>query len=227
VKEKRGWGLLSRRECLVPTWRGWLALGVVGASLATLTILEIHPFLAVTEPLPGGVLVVEGWAPDYAMAAAVSEFKQNHYDKLYVTGGPLEAGAPLSAYKTFAELGAATLLKIGLGTNDVQPVPAPLVYQDRTYVSAVSLSKWLHEHGLAPTKVHLISEGLHARRSRLMFAKALGKNIKIGVTAVPSRDYDERHWWRSSAGVRGVISEALAYGYARILFRAPPLEGEN
>jgi len=26
-------------------------------------------------------------------------------------------------------------------------------------------------------------------------------------------------WWKTSAGVRSVISEAIAYGYARLLFR--------
>ncbi|HWX21363.1 MAG TPA: ElyC/SanA/YdcF family protein [Candidatus Binatia bacterium] len=224
-ENKRCWGLLRRRQCVVPTWRGWLALFLVCAVLAIISIREIHPFLAVTEPLPGGVLVVEGWAPDYALEATVAEFRRNHYDKLYVTGGPLEAGAPLSVYKTFAELGAATLLKLGLNTNEVQAVPAPLVRQDRTYVSAVSLRRWLSGHGLAPAMVHLISEGPHARRSRLMFERALGKGVKVGVTAVPSMDYDERHWWRSSAGVRGVIAEALAYGYARVWFRAPRAEG--
>jgi uncharacterized SAM-binding protein YcdF (DUF218 family) len=182
---------------------------------------RLHSFLAVTAPVTGGVLVVEGWAPDYAMAEARDEFRRGSYPKIYVVGGPLEWGAPLSEYKTYAERGAAVLVSLGLTTNDVQAVPAPIVQQDRTYSAARSLRSWVQEHGETPTKVHLISEGPHARRSRLLFQKALGPSVQVGVTAVPVRDYDEKHWWRSSGGVRGVIGELLAYGYARVLFRPP------
>jgi hypothetical protein len=221
AENERCWGLLRRRQCLVPTWRGWLALVLGLAALALIAVREIHPFLAVTKPVTGGLLVVEGWAPDYALEAAVEEFSRNHYDKLYVIGGPLEHGGPLSEYKTLAERGAATLLKLGLSTNAVQAVPAPLVRQDRTYTAAVSLRNWLRQHGISPAKIHLLSEGAHARRSRLLVKKALGPGTVVGVTAIPIKDYDPQHWWRSSAGVRMVIGEALAYAYARCLFRAP------
>jgi hypothetical protein len=31
-------------------------------------------------------------------------------------------------------------------------------------------------------------------------------------------EFDPDHWWKTSAGVRGVIGEGLAYLYARLLF---------
>jgi len=34
--------------------------------------------------------------------AAIAEFKQHHYDRLFVTGIPLQQGAPLSEYKNYA-----------------------------------------------------------------------------------------------------------------------------
>ncbi len=208
-----------RRECLVPTLKGWTALLLVGAVLGFVSIREVHPFLAVNAPLPGGLLVVEGWASDYALRSAIAEFKQNHYDKVYVTGGPLEVGAPLIAYQTYAELGAASLVKLGLYPDSVQAIPAPPVRQDRTYSSAVSLKYWLQEHHVTGGKLHLFTEGPHARRSRLLFERALGSNFQVGVTAVPVQNYDPRHWWRTSSGVRSVIGEVLAYAYARVLFR--------
>lgn len=163
--------------------------------------------------------MVEGWAPDYAMAQTIAEFRRHPYSKLYVTGGPLEVGTPLSEYKTYAERGAAILVKMGMSTNDIQAVPAPQVRQDRTYAAALAFSEYVREHGGIPRKVHLISEGPHARRSRLLLQMAVGKNVEVGVTAIPVPDYDPEHWWRSSAGVRGVIGEGLAYLYARVLFR--------
>jgi len=166
-------------------------------------------------------MVVEGWAPDYALEAVIAEFNRNHYDKLFVTGLPLERGAPLSEYKTYAELSAAILIKMGMSSNVVQAVPAAPVRQDRTYAMATSLKRWMSDHGMAPTKVQIMTLGPHARRSRLIFEKAFGKGVKVGVTAIPSTDFDPAHWWTSSEGVRSVIGEALAYAYARVLFHPP------
>ena len=214
-------GLLCRRSCYVPTLRGWLLLLTVAVILAFGCVRGVYSFLATNSPLPGGILVVEGWLPDYALEAARDEFNRTHYDRLYIVGGPLDSGAPLSEYKTFAELGCAVLLKLGLTTNAVQAVPAPRVRQDRTYTAAASLATWARAHDVVLTNVHLVSLGPHARRSRLMFEKAFGKDVHVGVTAIAVREYDPGQWWRSSAGVRGVTDEALAYVYARILFRPP------
>jgi hypothetical protein len=216
---KRLWGLLRRRQCLAPTWRGWLALTVV-FSLSILVIgRNFYWFLAVTKPVPGGLLVIEGWAPDYALRAAMAEFNTNHYDRLMVIGGPLDNGAPLSEYHTFADMGAATLLRFGMSSNLLQAVPAPLVRQDRTFAAGAALREWLDKRGEAPTKVNLISMGPHARRSRLMLQAALGKQVAVGIVSIPSREFDPAHWWRKSAGFRTVIDEAIAYAYARVLFR--------
>ena len=198
-------------------WRGWLLLLSV-TLLSVLTIREIRPFLAVTEPVAGGLMVVEGWVSDVVMEAAIAEFKQHHYEKIFVTGGPISRGAPLSDYTSFAEQGTATLLKLGLDRGVVQSVPATWVRKDRTYASAAALSQWMRDHGVAFTAVHLITEGPHARRSRLLFQRALGNGVTVGVTSVPDREYDPERWWQSSAGVRDVVGETLAYLYARILF---------
>ena len=188
------------------------------AALGLLAVKTIHPFLAVNDPVIGGVLAVEGWAPDYVLVAAQNEFTNHHYAKLCVTGGPLEVGAPLSQYQTYAELGTAVLLKLGMATNQVVAVPAPYVRQDRTYTAARALKDWLRKNAGAVTGVHVITVGAHSRRSRLLYAKALGKGYTVGMTAVPDRNYDELHWWRSSQGFRNVTGEVIAYVYARLFF---------
>jgi hypothetical protein len=189
--------------------------------LLVIVIRALHPFLAVNDPISDGLLVVEGWMPDYGMETVLDEVKQNHYPKVYVTGGPLDYGMYLTPFKTYAHLGAATLMKLGLDSNLVQVVPAPPVRQDRTYNAAITLKKWLFEQGIKPARIHLITEGPHARRSRLLYQLAMGKDVVIGVTAVPSQQYDQQHWWRYSSGVRNVIGECLAYFYARFLFTPP------
>jgi hypothetical protein len=218
MKKKEFWGLLKRRYCLALTWRGWLLLVLSLAILSVVTVRGVYPFLSVTEPVESGLLVVEGWVSDFTMEATVAEFKRHRYDKVCVTGGPKDYTIYLSEYKNFAEEGTATLLVLGLKKNEVQAIPAKRVLKDRTYVSAVALSKWMKDSGTAFTTIHLITQGPHARRSQLLFQRAFGSGVTIGVTSVPSHSYDPEHWWRSSAGVKEVIGEMIAYVYSRLFF---------
>lgn len=216
--ERCCWGLLHRRQCLVPTWRALLLLVLLAAGLCLLMLTTIHPFLAVNAPVAGGAMVVEGWLPDYALKEALLDFQKGGHTKLYVTGGPLEAGAPLSEYASYAELGAAVLNRLGVDTNLLQAVPAPRVKQDRTYASALALKQWLEDHGVKCRRLTVVSEGPHARRSRLLFQEAFGPDVQVGIISIQPWHYEPKRWWRSSQGVRVVIGETLAYGYARLLF---------
>ncbi len=211
-------GLLLRRSCLVPTWRVWLLVCVLATAFCLASVRSVYPFLAINDPVPAKVLVIEGWNPDSAFATAKAEFRHGGYRKLYVTGGPLEKGAPLSQYKTHAELGAATLIGLGMKPEEVEAVPAPPVRRDRTYTSAVALAKRFQIESVPPTEINLVSVGPHCRRSRMLFAKALGDGIRVGILPVAPDDYDPAHWWRSSQGFRTVSGEVIAYVYARLFF---------
>jgi hypothetical protein len=213
------WGLFRRRECVVLTLRGWLLFLFGGLVLGMVAVKRVQPFLAVTDQIRGEALIVEGWEPDYALEEVIAEFKKNGYSKLYVTGGPLGVGSHLSEYKNYADLGAATLTRLGLNPDVIQPVPTPPVRKDRTYAGAIELKNWLQLHSVATTNFTLISMGAHSRRSRLLFEKGLGEGKRVGIIAIASRDYDANRWWTSSEGVRTVTDEAIAYFYAIIFFR--------
>jgi DUF218 domain len=215
---RQGFGLLKRREVLLPTLRGWLFLLLMSAGLIFAAVREVHPFLATIDPVSGGALIVEGWLPAFAFEKVIAEFNRNQYSKLYVTGGPIEQGSSDSGYITYAERGAAILRGKGVLSNAVQAVPAPKVDRDRTYASAVALKSWLLAQGIAPKSYHVMTMGTHARRSRLLFQKALGEGAVVGITAIDDPGYDPKHWWNTSAGVRTVIGETIAYCYARLIF---------
>lgn len=186
-----------------------------------LTIQHAYDFLAVNDPCPGGILVIEGWAPDYALEATVAEFRKNHYDQLIVTGGPIEKGLPFCEYKNTADFSAAILLRMGLATNVVHAVPAPKTQKDRTYLSVLVLKRWLRSHGGLPARINLMTGGAHARRSRLLYEQVFDADVRVGVMAIPDREFDPQRWWTSSVGVRVVLSELIAYGYARFVFQPP------
>jgi hypothetical protein len=214
-------GLLEPRVCLVPTWRGWTLLLLLIALLVFGVGRQLCHLLTVDDPVPGGVLVVEGWVPPYAARLAVEEFQRNRYQGIYATGEPTGDDSPYVGYASFANLTAAHLLDAGAAPETVHAVPAPFVGKDRTYTMASALKKRLEADGVSTAKVNVISVGPHSRRSRLLYQFAFGANSQIGMIAIADREFDPDHWWRSSNGVRSVIGEAIAYCYARFLFRPP------
>ena len=215
-------GLLHRRECLLPTVRGWLAIIVVTGLLAVVAVRSVYPFLAVQDSFPSGVLVAEGWAPDYALAECLAEFRRHPYAGIFVTGIPLDEGGLLSEYKTFADASAAILIRLGADPQTVHAVPSMAVTQDRTYATALALRDHLREHGISTATINIVTLGAHSRRTRLLYAKAFGPSTRVGIIAVPHGDFDSARWWRSSQGFRIVTGEVIAYIYARCVFHPQP-----
>jgi hypothetical protein len=121
-------------------------------------------------------------------------------------------------YSTYARLGRDRLFRAGL--TDITPtiVPCRIRDRDRTYSSALALKQWFTTNDFHPDAINIFSDSVHARRSRLLFQKALGPQLKIGVIAAPPADYPEQRWWHYSEGVKDVISEGAAYLYARLFF---------
>ena len=218
-KERRIYcGLLQRRICVVPTLRGCICMLIVVIVCLATTARSLFGFLGVSHLYPEGILVVEGWAPDYVLAQGIEEFQRHPYDGLFVTGGPIDKGAPFSEQGTYAEFGAATIRRINSQLRMVHAVPAPLVRQDRTYVSAVALKQWTDTHGPVAKTVNVVTLGAHARRTRLLYEKAFGRGAKIGILAVDDLTFDSHRWWASSPGFRTVMSELLGYFYVRLFF---------
>jgi uncharacterized SAM-binding protein YcdF (DUF218 family) len=222
------WGLFDRRERWSLSCRGRLILVSAVLLAGVLVFQSVYPFLATTHRVDAKVLVVEGWIGEYAIRAAVKEFQSNHYERIFTTGGPVEGtGGYINDYYTSASVGADLLERNGLANGSVQMVPSRVMDRDRTYGSAVALRTWFREHNMSVSSIDVVTEDLHGRRTRLLFQKALGDKIAVGVIAIPSPDYDAKQWWRYSAGVKEVISEALAYLYARLLFYPPAPSREN
>jgi len=217
------WGTFVRKERWGLSWRGWLIVlaGVILAFSAFL--LRVYPFLAVTHRVDTNVLVVEGWIHEYAIRAALKEFQSNHYERVFTTGGPVEgAGGYVNDYQTEASVGTELLTKNGLPIESVEMVPSRVMNRDRTYGSAVALRTWFREHNMPVRGINVLTEDVHARRTCLLFQKALGHNVAVGVIAVPNPDYDANHWWRYSESVKDVVAESVAYIYVRLLFFDPP-----
>ena len=213
------WGLVTRQERWGLSRRGWSVIALLFFSLSALLLFRLQPFLAVTHRVDSTVLVSEGWISEYACQTAAHEFRTGSYPIVYATGGPMpEFAANPAVSRTWASVGARRLKSAGVPTNSIQIVPARAVGRDRTYTAAVALRDWFREHNLPLQSINVVTADAHARRTRLLFEKALGKDVAVGIISVPDPDYDPKRWWRYSEGVREVLGEAIAYAYARFFF---------
>ncbi len=219
IKLIKKMGLIYRRETWTLTLKGWAFFGLVSLGCMLGIFNNIYTFLSVNAPLPqADVLVVEGWLPDYGIQGAIAEFESRGYQKVITTGAPVPIGFYLAEYKNFAELSKATFQALGLNPDQLVAVPGPNVIKDRTYYCAIALRDWLSTSDLEINSINLLSLGPHTRRSWLLFKKALEPSVKVGAIALPPQDYDPETWWQYSEGVRSILSEGIAYIYARFFW---------
>jgi hypothetical protein len=211
-------GLLSRRERWGLTLRGWLVSIAIAGGIVALCVWRIVPFLAVTQPVVCEYLVVEGWLPNYAIQEAAEYFRQHRMKRIITVGGPVRGAVePAGEDDTYAYTAATALRKLGLAA-ETDMVPSEVWAKDRTAGTAIALREWLTKKQIKPGALTVVSLGTHARRTRLLYERGFEGTMPIGIIAVRRREYDPACWWRYSEGIKEVVSEGLAYVYARLQF---------
>jgi hypothetical protein len=217
-RNRRLGGIFVRRErwTLSRPAKLLLAGAVLGLVLAAKQFL--YSFLAVSDAMQGEYLVVEGWVPPYCLQQAAAIARSGRYRKIFATGCRASDQWGVPPGETYAELGAERLMALGMNRESLQAVPSQVERKDRTYSSALALKDWCAANHLAVKSLDVLTQGPHARRSRLLFQKAFGDEVKIGIIAVEDQTYEPARWWASSEGVREAIGEGIAYLYARLLF---------
>ncbi len=200
------------------TWRGWLLaiILIIGAFITFLA--NLYPFLAPDKPPKSGVMIVEGWIHDFALDEAVLMYKSGNYSKIVCTGVPIETGSYIQQFKSYPEMTAARLRKLGIPEEEIVVTVADDNTKDRTYQAAVAMREGIMAYNIDETNLHLVTAGPHGRRSRMLFKKALGRDYNIGVTCLEESSYDSNSWYTCSEGARSVIGEFVAYIYAKLFF---------
>ncbi|MFC2100978.1 DUF1684 domain-containing protein [Bacteroidota bacterium] len=216
--KKHRWGL---------TLFSWIILLVIFFLFVFIYIKKINSFLSVNNKEDAKILVIEGWIPDYAISEAIIEFKTHSYQKIFTVGSTLMAGSHLSGFHTHAEVAYKTILKLGFEKDKIVMVPSAHFTKDRTYASALALKRYFKAMDITVNSINMVTLGCHARRSRLLFKKAFGKDFNVGVISVNDESFDPGTWWKSSNGVREIIDETIAYIYAWIFFKPPKENNHN
>ena len=168
-----------------------------------------YPFFAISKPLHGDIMVIEGWLHAEELRSALQHYKVGKYAQIVVTGGNF-------AYKTAKILVSEWQIDPDLVKVVVRDMPNEKFERDRTFNSALGLRHWLLE--VDKKKVDIVTRGHHARRSFILFQIALDGVAKVGIIAVSPYNYDPDYWYDSSAGFRAVIGEIIAYIYVKFIF---------
>jgi|TARA_B100000315_G_C14460239_1_gene533390 hypothetical protein len=213
---------------------GWGVLSGVLVALIILFTVTIYPFLAPTQSVQGKVLVADQVLPDHALEKVQDRFRNGNYQLLVTSGGELSAlpavictliktcrNGHISKYKTRAQLAAATLVLQGVPEEKILIASAPSVQKNRTYAAALEVKKQLTEKGLIPRSIDVVSLGPHSRRTWRIYQMIFSPETQVGIYSIEPHNYNPERWWSSSAGVRTIIGETIAYLYARLIFNAP------
>jgi hypothetical protein len=212
-------GILERRERWSLSRRGWLLAGLLGLGGLLAITFNAHPFLAVTSRVPADVLVVDGWLPAYTLKEVAEEFRRGQYRRALVVRSLYDSPNQYESGRYAADYIAELLVEQGVPRESVGMVFCDVTRRDRTYQTAQATRDWLAGYGGAGRGITVATLGLHARRSRLLYQRAFGAAVPVGVLSLKDRSYDPEHWWRSSEGLKETISESAAYLYVRWFFR--------
>ncbi len=218
-------GLLVLRERWSLSLRGWLLLGALLAVAAFVSVRGVHLLLTANDGGAGEVMVVEGWIGARPVGQAARAFKLGRYRCVVVVRDVYETGDKWTSGRYSADYVAADLAEHGVPRDQIHTLFCPVAQKDRTYHCALAVRQWLQARGNPVQSLDVVTLASHSRRSRLLFQKAFGGQVRIGVTALEDPEYDAVHWWRSSEGVQTVLGETIAYLYARFLFW--PSAGSN
>lgn len=210
--------LFKRKECTVLTWPAKLLFLSILITFICLVFFRIPFFLSKNDPVNGDYLLLDGQMPDFAIRNAIEIFNESNYKTIITTGGKFPSGYIVSGKKNMAELTYATFIELGFDSAKIIAIQGGDIPTNRTYNSGLSLKRWFSEHNINNAEIDILAIGCHARRSHILFQKALGDNYNVGIIAIEDKSYDNKKWWKTSKASRNVISETIAFIYARIFF---------
>ncbi len=209
--------LFKRRQVWLPTFFGFCVIAIVLTIVTFFVLRNVATFLALNRPVSGKYLIVEGWVDRVSLLRALRIYHKGKYQALITTGGPV-LGIDKPDYKTHAESAAAFIRKQGFDNSLLSVVPAPASAQDRTFLSAVMVREWFVANKIGLVSMDVFSDGVHARRTYLLYKMAFSDQVKIGIISAPPNGFKLRQWWKTSLGARTVFSELLGFVRAKYFF---------
>ena len=165
-------------------------------------------FFSLTRRLPAEVLVVEGWIGNDGLRNAAAEFERGAYQYIVTTGGQTWDRRSPSNY---ADLAGQELIRLGVPQDRIIIAPTGEIEHERTFKSAVAAWRTLQFKGIHLQALNVFTLGVHARRSRFVYAKVYAPATQVGVIAWTPSDSEAAPWWRSSRRTKCFLKEIVKY----------------
>ncbi len=111
------------------------------------------------------------------------------------------------AWPTYAQSARAALIRMGVPASIITAVPAYGAPRSRSWGNAHAFGIQARQDDLIAFDVATV--GVHARRSRNLFQKACGPNVKVGIIALHDPFCTRSNWWRSFRGWITLLKEVV------------------
>lgn len=209
--------LFKPRLIWLPSFFGLFVIAIFLMFFSFFVLKNIATFLSVNNPVSGQYLVVEGWIDQHSLLQAIQVYNKGNYQKLITTGGP-DYKKVKPKFKTFAESAAHFIREQGVDSSKLVIIPTPASKQDRTYLSAIMVKKWLTDNKMPSVSIDIFTSTVHSRRSHLLYKMAFAEKVKIGIIPSSPRKYTLQEWWKTSVGAKTVLTELFGLAWAKFFF---------
>lgn len=119
------------------------------------------------------------------------------------------------AYSSQAFNIAATFKKLGIRDSQIITAPSPKVKMYRTKNNARALLEVMTRQNLQIKNFNLFSEGIHSRRSLIIYKHMFGREYNIGIVAAHEWRYSHKYWWFSISNMKHLLRELAGNFYFR------------
>ncbi|MCB0805018.1 MAG: hypothetical protein KDC05_04415 [Bacteroidales bacterium] len=210
--------LVRQRVSYRLTIWGWLTMLSINFLILFLFLRYIATFLVENQPLPTKIMVVDGMMPGYGYDSIVAMVNRESYLYLITTGVDLDyTYNPTEQFNT-AEFSYKVLSTKTIENCRLFKAPASRVDRDRTYTAALTLKAWFIQNKIFPGRINVVSFSCHSRRTGILYRKAFRDFAEVGMISVPDNSYDYNQWYKTSKGVRMILSETIGCLYSIIFF---------
>lgn len=184
-----------------------LAFILIFSILSVLYVFNIYSFLAMNKPVHGEILIIEGWIPRTFLEEASTVFGQGSYNLLIIIGSPSEEQADNSLTHQFKK----ELVLLGVPEEKIKIVPVGQSKGSRTFSRAKAASLWLSKITPPVEKVDVFTASVHGRKSRLLYKRALGETVQVGIISGGSAKAGGAFWVRSKYMIYRVLRNTVGY----------------
>ena len=167
-------------------------------------------FLDYNHPVDADILIVEGWLDSVYMKTVMTEFNTKGYSHLFVVG-ECDPSEQKKYGMCVTERSAQVLQQLGIEPSKITVVTVRPTVFHKTWSYALALRNYLDENNYKAKSANILSLWVHARKSFIIFQKALGPDIRVGAISAKHCRFSSEHWWLSMKGIYAVVKNGVAY----------------